>query len=335
MWMRRICVAAALVGALTGAARAEDVLVAHDEMTDLTELPSLQVFQECTVCPEMIVLPMGSFVMGGPPGESRRAIHWEAGNIRRVTPDDPYIALTEGPLHTVTIDLPIAMGRNEITLGEWKACVADGGCGDYMPPDFMLAGRRGQAPERIALSDRHPVLKVSYDDMQNYLAWLNSKVGADVYRLPTEAEWEYGARAGTQTPFAQGEEITDDQANFNGVDTAELLEEAPPGSRGYPVSVDDLDAANAWGLRHMSGNLIEKTMSCWTERHMDWPVSSIYLEMALNTRCERVTKGGAYAATMDYARPAVRGRGSEDSRSNIMGFRIVRDLKLTEGVSND
>jgi len=304
---------------------------------DPTALAPLDLFKECDVCPEMIVLPLGSFVMGGPPGESRRAIHWEAGNIRRVTPEDPYIAVTEGPLHTVTIDLPIAMGRNEITLGEWKACVADGGCGGYMPPDFMLVGRRGQAPERIELTDRHPVLKVSYNDMQLYLAWLNSKVGANVYRLPTEAEWEYGARAGTQTPFAQGDELTTDQANIGGIDTAELLTEPPPGftARGYPVSVDDLDAANGWGLRHMSGNLIERTMSCWTERHMDWPVSSIYLKMALNTTCDRVAKGGDYAATMDFARPAVRGRGSEDRRSNIVGFRIIRDLTSQEGTQDN
>ena len=235
-------------------------------------------------------------------------------------------------MHNVTIDLPIAMGRNEITVGEWKACVADGGCGGYEPPYFMLAGRRGKPPERIELSDRHPVLKVSYNDMQLYVAWLNEKVGANAYRLPTEAEWEYGARAGTQTPFAQGDELTTDQANFGGIDVPELVLEPPPGFkfRGYPVSVDDLEAANAWGLRHMSGNLIEKTMSCWSERHMDWPLSSIYLENALHTSCDRVTKGGAYGATMDYARPAVRGRGPEDRRSNMMGFRIVRDLKQLE-----
>lgn len=158
-----------------------------------------------------------------------------------------------------------------------------------------------------------------------------------MYRLPTEAEWEYAARSGTQTPFAQGNELTTDQANFGGIDTAEPLEELPPGfeMRGYPVSVDDLNAANAWGLRHMSGNLIERTMSCWTERHTDWPTSSIYLENALNTNCDRVAKGGAYAGTMDFARPAARGRGKEDRRSNIVGFRIVRDLDTTGSLANE
>lgn len=91
-------------------------------------------------------------------------------------------------MHVVTIDLPIAMGRNEVTFGEWNACVADGGCGGYEPPTFMPAARPGGAPERIELTERHPVSGVSYDDIQRYLAWLNGKVGANVYRLPTEAE---------------------------------------------------------------------------------------------------------------------------------------------------
>lgn len=330
----RILLTLALLFTASSTSAESPVVIAE---TDPASLEPLQMFKECDVCPEMIVLPLGSFLMGGPEGESRRAIHWDAGNIRRVTPDDPYIALTEGPLHIVTIDLPIAMGRNEITLGEWKACVADGGCGGYMPPDFMMRGRKGQSPERYQLTDRHPVLQVSFKDIQQYIAWLNSKVGANVYRLPTEAEWEYGARSGTQTPFAQGDKITTDQANIGGIDTAELLDEPPPGfvARGYPVSVDDLDAANAWGLRHMSGNLIEHTMSCWTERHMDWPTSSVYLEKALNTACDRVTKGGDYAATMDFARPAVRGHGKEDRRSNIVGFRIVRELDQKGSMENE
>ena len=315
-----------------GAGLAQDVPAgepAKFKVIDPRAYSPLDAFRECDVCPEMIVLPMGEFLMGGPPGESRLSIHWDAGNIRRVTPDDPYIAYQEGPVHSVTIDLPIAMGRNEVTLGEWKACVASGGCGGYMPPNFMLAGRKGKPPERIEFSDRHPVLRVSYNDMQLYVAWLNSMVGEDVYRLPTEAEWEYAARAGTQTPFAQGEEITTNQANFGGSATGEMLGKDRPDlvTRGYPVAVDDLDAANLWGLRHMSGNLIERTMSCWTDRQMDWPTSGIYLKMAKAKSCSRVAKGGDYAAAMDYARPAVRGHGREDRRSNIVGFRIVRDLK--------
>ena len=321
MWFR---IAMCWFGMVGGA-----IAVAQDVGLDLGALGPLDAFQECAVCPEMIVLPMGQFVMGGPPGESRLNIHWDAGNIRPVTPEDPYIAEQEGPLHVVTIDLPIAMGRNEVTIGEWNACVADGWCGDYAPPTFTLAARPGGEPERIELTDRHPVIDVSYNDMQLYLASLNSKAGANVYRLPTEAEWEYAARAGTQTPFAQGDEVTTDQVNFLGSVTEEMLGEERPDllSRGYPVLVDELDAANQWGLRHMSGNVIELTQSCWTDRHTGWLSSSTYFEMAQTATSRRVSKGGAYIAAMDFARLAVRGRASMDSRSAIMGFRVVRDLK--------
>lgn len=99
---------------------------AEKSLSITSELRPLEVFQDCEACPEMITLPMGSFIMGGPPGESQLTVHWDVGNIRPVTPDDPYIAEQEGPLHSVTIDLSIAMGRNEVTIGEWKACVAEG-----------------------------------------------------------------------------------------------------------------------------------------------------------------------------------------------------------------
>lgn len=302
---------------------AESVLPVSDEMR------YFDIFKECIDCPEMIVLPMGDFVMGSPQGESRLNIHWDVGNIRRVTAEDPYIAKQEGPQHSVAIDIEIAIGINEITFGEWKACVEDGGCGGYMPPTFMLVANMGKAPGRFDLSDRFPVSNVSYNDIQLYLAWLNTKLGMNVYRLPTEVEWEYAARAGTKTPFAQGQEINTSQANFDGDATAEMLGETHTKllSRGHPISVDELDADNQWGVRHMSGNLIEMTKSCWTDTHENWSKSSIYLQKSMDLNCNRVTKGGAFAAAMDYSRLGVRGRVSSDSRSSLLGFRIVRELK--------
>ncbi len=294
-------------------------------MTDGTEVSDLQMFQECDVCPEMIVLPLGEFIMGGPPGESRLTIHFEAGNIRPVTPDDPYIAHREGPLHRVEIDMPVAMGRNEITYDQWMACVEDGGCGGYTPQNYVL---QKNAP-RATVEGNHPVITVSYLDAVSYAEWLNSKVGADVYRLPTEAEWEYAARAGTQTPFAQGEEVNTDQVNFLGKPTEEMLGEKRPDllSRGKPVPVDELDAANAWGLRHMSGNVTEITASCWSERHAGWTTSSIHLEKTVQPACpRRVVKGGAFWTAMDFSRVAVRGRTSDFARSTTGGFRVLRDL---------
>ncbi|MEP5758118.1 MAG: formylglycine-generating enzyme family protein [Litoreibacter sp.] len=304
---------------------------AEDFSIDIAGLKPLEMFQECGTCPEMIVLPLGDFLMGGPPGESRNNINWDAGNIRRVTSDDPYIAKHEGPLHRVTIDLPIAMGRNEVTFGEWNACVADGGCNGYAPPMTMLGVRPNEPVFRKELHDGHPVQSVSYNDMQSYLWWLNRKVRANVYRLPTEAEWEYAARAGTQTPFAQGEEVTTDQVNFSGEGTEIMLGEKRPDleTRGHPVPVDELDAANDWGLRHMSGNARERTSSCWTERHPGWPTSSLHLEMALTAdTCYRIWKGGSALGPMDFTRLANRTRSSEEHRAQQSGFRVVRNLGI-------
>jgi len=298
-------------------------------LSDGTKVLPLEMFQECDVCPEMIVLPLGEFLMGGPPGESRRNFHFDASGRRPATPDDPYIAHQEGPVHSVSIDIPIAVGRNEITRDEWMACVNDGGCGGYVPENFHI----GNNFERIDLTGKHPVDDVSYFDALAYTDWLNEKLGIDAYRLPTEAEWEFAARAGTQTPFAQGEDVTTDQVNFHAKPTEEMLGEKRPDlvSRGYPVRVDELDASNAWGLRHMSGNVSEITMSCWTVTHAGWSASSLHLEMATTVDCDRrVVKGGSFPFAMDFSRVAVRGGGVADWRTTSKGFRVVRELSKIE-----
>ncbi|SMO34331.1 formylglycine-generating enzyme family protein [Ruegeria faecimaris] len=295
-------------------------------LSDGTEVAPLQMFQECDVCPEMIALPMGEFMMGGPPGESKRNFHWDEKGRRPATAEEPYIAHREGPVHSVRIDLSFAMGRNEVTRDEWMACVEDGGCSKYVPEDFVI----GDSFERIDLTGNHPVNDVSYLDALAYTDWLNKKLGIDAYRLPTEAEWEYAARAGTQTPFAQGEEVTTDQANFHAKPTEEMIGEKRPDLvwRGYPVRVDELDASNAWGLQHMSGNVGERTMSCWTATHPGWSTSSQHLEMARSVDCHRrVVKGGSYPFAMDFSRAASRGGAGIDWRSKLTGFRILREFK--------
>lgn len=286
---------------------------------DGRELKPLEMFQDCPDCPEMIVLPMGSFMMGAPPAESAPV------DVRLDRkPGEPRGRLTEGPVHQVFIDIPIAMGRNEVTHEEWSACVADGGCSHQ--PDRIILKRSG--PTEV--SERSPVNEVSYLDIQEYIAWVNEKTSANAYRLPTEAEWEYGARAGTTTPFAQGDILTPDDANFLvfGEITAEGRFSNPdPNSHLMPISVDELDADNPWGLRHMAGNVLEKTLSCWSERHLGLEYSSNYLAAAIGVDdCERVSKGGAFNASMFSARPANRGRRAEEIRSELAGFRIVKEL---------
>ncbi|MEM6275636.1 MAG: formylglycine-generating enzyme family protein [Pseudomonadota bacterium] len=287
-------------------------------LSDGRTVETLETFQECNVCPEMIVLPLGSFTMGAPLEESA-IIHFG-----RSEPGEPRGRQNEGPMHDVEIDRPFALGRNEVTRGEWMNCVSDGGC-SHTPTDVVDA-TSGSRPATA----RDPVADISYLDIQEYLFWLNAKVGSEVYRLPTEAEWEYAARAGTQTLFAQGDRLSSRQAAFSERTTA-LSEGRPrdqfPRKTG-PVSVDELDAENAWGLRHMAGNILEQTMSCWSERHLGLTTSSAYLEAARNVpNCKRTSKGGAYLANMYLARPASRGRSRETHRSEFSGFRILRNLE--------
>ena len=136
------------------------------------------VFSDCVVCPELVVVSSGSYMMGGPSGEASRN-------------DD------EGPVHRVRIAESFAVGVYEVMFGEWDACVSDGGCGGRRPDDEGLG--RG----------RRPVIDVSWRDAQSYVRWLSRKTG-EKYRLLSESEWEYAARAGTTTPFHFGSTISTD-----------------------------------------------------------------------------------------------------------------------------
>lgn len=297
-------------------------------LKDNKEVTALDVFRECNVCPEMIVLPLGDFLMGGPIGDSINGLVMLDGKLTMVEVGHPAIGADERPLHRVEIDMPIAMGRNEVTHDQWMACVDDGGCGGHIPRDTVLW--INEARERVETTVRgsHPVIDVSYLDAQAYVAWLNEKVGVDAYRLPTEAEWEYAARSGTQTRFAQGDELTSEQANFLGSGTEQLTGVARPDllSRRVPVPVDELDSANDWGLRHMSGNVIEQTRSCYTNEYAGWSTSSEWLHQSTIDSCERVFRGGGYNTAMDFTRVASRGSGDEAYRSRYSGFRIVRQM---------
>jgi formylglycine-generating enzyme required for sulfatase activity len=141
------------------------------------------VFKECAKCPEMIVVPAGTFTMGSPTSEVGR--------------DDD-----EGPQRSVTIGKPFAVGRFAITFDEWDACVAEGGCNGHKPSDQGWG--RG----------RRPVINVSWYDAKAYVAWLSRATGKG-YRLLSEAEREYVTRAGTTTPFWWGTSISTSQANYH------------------------------------------------------------------------------------------------------------------------
>ncbi|WP_170411416.1 formylglycine-generating enzyme family protein [Ruegeria atlantica] len=278
----------------------------------------------------MIVMPPGSFMMGAIPGESRNpfTFYGKDGYLGVRGPDEINIIPSEHPRHRVKMDILYAIGRNEVTHAEWMACVDAGGCSHV--PEHSVQTLYGQ----VTLGTDHPVINVSYLDALEYTAWLNSLVGEEVYRLPTEAEWEYAARAGTETRFAQGDELTADQANFSRRATEHLRgrEVSLPAlkNRRIPVPVEDLDAANAWGVRHMAGNVDEITLSCWTEEHLGLPTSSAYLSLSKQqSSCERVVaKGGAFNTAMDGLRPASRIRPTLDRRRPYPGIRVVRIFEV-------
>ena len=138
-----------------------------------------QTFKDCAECPEMVVVPAGSFMMGSPEHEEGRTYF-------------------EGPQHRVTFSQPFAIGKYAVTFDEWHACVADGGCDGHQPSDANWG--RG----------KRPVINVSWHDAQAYIAWLKRKTGRD-YHLPSEAQREYATRAGTTTPFWWGSTITLDR----------------------------------------------------------------------------------------------------------------------------
>lgn len=306
-------------------ANAQDVFM----LSDGRNVQTLEMFQECSDCPEMIVLPLGEFRMGAPVGEARfNLMATEDGQLYRAEPGDPSIEADERPLHQVVMDIPIAMGRNEVTRGEWMACVDAGGCNGFVPTEYTLRSPLRFESPYYYLTDDHPVVGVSYLEAVSYVQWLNKNVGADVSRIPTEAEWEYAARAGTQTRFAQGDTVNTDQVNFNGEATERTygIGEDRLIFRYNLVTVQELDAANAWGFRHMSGNATELTSSCYTDRYAGWSTASEWLNKSVGLTCRRTTRGGAYTASIEFARVAQRGRKDEDARSNIGGFRVVREL---------
>ncbi len=291
----------------------------------IEEVPSFDSFQECSICPEMVVLPLGSFVMGAPLEQSAELYldylfplaKWANPDLE---PRDPPGMIEEGPEHEVEVDIPIAMGRYEVTVAQWMACVEAGGCTDN--PRMHVPGH---ADYVVADNPDHPVTGVSFLDMQDYIAWLNRGLGTTTYRLPTEAEWEYAARAGTGTTYFEGETLTREQANI-------LLFIHPskqaPGNRRMPVDVMAMNTANAWGLHHMAGNAGEVTLSCFAGSHLGFETSSAYLAHARNAgECDRVWKGGSFGADAVYARPAYRRAVGEARQHPNNGFRLVKEMR--------
>jgi formylglycine-generating enzyme required for sulfatase activity len=249
------------------------------------------IFKECATCPEMVVVPAGSFTMGSPESELLRESN-------------------ESPQHAVTFARQFAVGRFALTFDEWDACAADGGCNGYKPSDQGWG--RG----------RWPVINVSWDNAKEYAAWLSRKTGK-TYRLLSEAEREYVTRAGTTTPFWWGSSISTSQANYDG--------SYPYGgggaigeSRKKTLPVDSFQP-NPWGLYQVHGNVWDCVEDCWNVSYQGAPSDgSAWTSSGVCRR--RVVRGGSWNSIPRNLRSADRFWLATGDRIDIVGFRVGRTL---------
>jgi len=245
--------------------------------------------RDCETCPELVVVPSGSFMMGSPDSE------WGRFN-------------NEGPQRRVAIMEPFAVGVYEVTFGEWDACLSEGGCNGYQPHGEGW-GRGGR-----------PVINVSWEDARAYVTWLSQRTGKQ-YRLLSESEWEYVARAGTTEPFHTGATISADQANY---DSSYTYGSGQKGRyRGRTVQAGTF-SPNAFGLHEVHGNVWEWTQDCWNEDYTGAPTDSRAWETG---ECEqRVLRGGSWGDVPWLLRSADRGKNEPGIRDPKIGFRIARTL---------
>jgi formylglycine-generating enzyme required for sulfatase activity len=236
-----------------------------------------ETFRDCPGCSEMVVVPPGSFSMG-----STEAVY-------------------ERPEHRVTIAEPFAIGRREVTFDEWDACVAAQAC-KHRPGDHGWG--RGN----------RPVIDVSWDDVKVFVGWLAQTTGKR-YRLPSEAEWEYSARAGTTTTFWWGRAADKGNANCEDCGAAPVRQTVPAGSF----------RPNAFGLYDVAGNAAEWVEDCWNDTYRGAPANGT--AWTAGACRQRVLRGGSFAGKANLIRSAARFRYDQDVRYYANGFRVARDLK--------
>jgi formylglycine-generating enzyme required for sulfatase activity len=239
---------------------------------------SPRVFRDCENCPEMVEIPAGKFMMGSTDGD-----------------------VDEKPTHEIHIDKPIAVARYEATFDEWETCVKDGGCAKNKQPSDEGWGRA-----------RRPVINISWSDAKEYVDWLSHKTGK-TYRLLSEAEWEYAARAGTTTKYAFGDALNAKQARFS----------AGKQGVGQTVEVGSF-LPNNWGLFDMHGNVWEWVEDCYAPSYTDAPTDG---STRVFPGCKsRVLRGGSWDYGPEDLRSTVRYKLPPIYRVDEIGFRVAREL---------
>jgi formylglycine-generating enzyme len=248
-------------------------------MVQEVKTKELSTFTSPTLGAKFVLVPSGTFTMGSPTREPGRD--------------------GDETQHQVVISHSFYMQTTEVTQGQWKRVMGSN------PSFFPNCG------------NNCPVESVSWNDVQEFISKLSSMEGTNKYRLPTEAEWEYAARAGTQTPFNTGACLSSDQANYDG---HYPLAGCPKGEyRNTTISVASF-SANSWGLFDMHGNVWE-----WCQ---DWkgsyPNDKVTDPAGQSSGSRRVNRGGSWRSFAKNARTASRGSHSPSYKINRLGFRLLR-----------
>lgn len=240
-------------------------------------------FRDCDVCPEMVVVPAGSFAMGSPLSEQGR---WE----------------NEGPQHRVTIASAFAVGVYEVTRDEWLSCERAGSCDPLWESTH---------------DGRYPACHVEWPEAQAYVRWLSQATGKQ-YRLLSEAEWEYVARGGTETPYYWGE-APDRLCRFAHTD------DCPEPEGGFLRPVGSLEP-NPFGLFDVLGNAIEWTQDCWNSSYSGAPTDGSAWETGESCYDTRVLRGGSAFFDAEDVRSAARQAAVIWNASYSHGFRVARNI---------
>jgi formylglycine-generating enzyme required for sulfatase activity len=250
-------------------------------------------FKDCASCPEMVIIPAGEFMMGSPEDEPSREVE-------------------EGPQHRVRIVRPFAVSKFEITVGQYREFVQASGykvlnqCAIRTGEKHIPTRGKTAFDPGFPQDDNHPVTCVSWRDAKAFVYWLSTKTGFQ-YRLLSESEWEYAARAGSETPYSTGRILDASLVNFNSNGTV------PVGQY----------AANGFGLYDMQGNVLEWTEDCYADSYNDTPTNGAAHQVL---GCDRTYRGGGWAHPAKDLRFAERGTNRADFILNTIGIRVARDL---------
>jgi formylglycine-generating enzyme required for sulfatase activity len=245
----------------------------------------LSEFRDCDDCPTMVVVPAGEFTMGAPAAELGG----------------------EAP-HRVRIEAPFAVSKFEITFAEWDACLAGGGCRGYRPGDEGW-GR-----------DSSPAMNISWEDAKAYAAWLSAKTGK-TYRLLSEAEWEYAARAGSIAAYPYTDGLSPSKANYDASTDGTGPSDV---NRQRTVPVGSF-LPNAFGLYDMQGNVSEWVEDCWNDEYTAAAPTDGSAWVAGDCK-GHVVRGGSWEDSATELRSAARTGGAKDDRFYTDGVRIARSL---------